>query len=151
MSGSDPRILGAQGDARGNGPLVLLVEDNEDNRCIYSTYLRYLGYRVTEVTTGEDALASIGAERPALVLMDVGLDGQLNGWSATERLKSDPATRDIPVIILTAHALEEDRRRASEVGGDEYLAKPVEPRAVGVAVGRMLARFQAAGTESQAQ
>jgi two-component system, cell cycle response regulator DivK len=100
---------------------VLLVEDNEDNRIVYSTILRHFGYTVTEALNGEEGIAKARGERPDLILMDISIP-IIDGWEATQVLKHDPATRDIPIIALTAHALASDREKAMEVGCDGYLA-----------------------------
>ena len=112
-----------------NGKTVLLVEDNEDNRIVYSTILRHFGYEVSEALNGEEGIAKARSERPDLILMDISIP-IIDGWEATQVLKHDPVTRDIPIIALTAHALASDREKAMEVGCDGYLAKPCEPRAV---------------------
>ena len=119
--------------------LVLLVEDNEDNRIVYSTILRHYGYRVMEALNGEEGIAKARSERPDLILMDISIP-IIDGWEATQVLKHDPATREIPIIALTAHALASDREKAMEVGCDGYLAKPCEPRAVVAEVERFLGR-----------
>ena len=116
---------------------VLLVEDNDDNLRIYSTILSYSGYRVLEAMDGEAGLAMARAENPALILMDVSLP-KIDGWEATRQLKADPATANIPVIALTAHALASDREKAIEIGFDGYIPKPAEPRAVVAEVRRIL-------------
>jgi two-component system, cell cycle response regulator DivK len=121
-----------------SSPTVLLVEDNEDNRAIYTTILRHCGHSVAEASTGEEGIRLARELRPGVILMDVAMPG-IDGWEATRRLKADPATAAIPVIALTAHAMADDRRRASEVGCDAYLAKPVEPRRVVQEVERLLA------------
>src|SRR5688572_17743123 len=87
-----------------NGKTVLLVEDNEDNRIVYSTILRHFGYSVTEALNGEEGIAKARAEKPDLILMDISIP-IIDGWEATQVLKHDPSTRDIPIIALTAHAL----------------------------------------------
>jgi two-component system, cell cycle response regulator DivK len=116
---------------------VLLIEDNEDNRIVYSTILQHYGYAVLEAQTGEEGLELARTRKPGVILMDIGLPG-MDGWETTTRLRRDEATRDIPVIALTAHALSEHRMRALEVGCDDFLAKPVEPREVLAAVTRHL-------------
>ena len=116
---------------------VLLVEDNEDNRTIYSTVLRYLGYEVIEAEDGLRAVALARSELPDLILMDISIPG-MDGWEATRVLREDPATRAIPIVALTAHALADDRKRATEVGFSSYLAKPIEPNAVVAEVRRWL-------------
>lgn len=122
-----------------SGKLVLLVEDNEDNRIVYSTILKHFGYSVIEALNGEEGIAKARAQQPDLVLMDISIP-VIDGWEATQVLKHDPATRHIPIIALTAHALASDREKAMEVGCDGYLAKPCEPRAVVAEVQRFLGR-----------
>lgn len=118
---------------------ILLVEDNEDNRIVYSTILEFAGHRVIEAQDGEAGVALARSEHPDLILMDVSIP-LIDGWEATRILKADPETRDIPIIALTAHALEEDRAKAREVGCDGYIAKPAEPRVVLAQVEQHLAR-----------
>ncbi len=108
---------------------ILLVEDNEDNLVVYRTILEHVGYRVIEARDGEEGVARALEERPAIVLMDISIP-RLDGWEATRRLKAEAGTAEIPVVALTAHALEEDRAKAMRAGCDGYLAKPVEPRRV---------------------
>lgn len=110
-------------------PLVLLVEDNLDNRAIYRTMLEHAGYPVIEAADGRSALQLARSERPDLILMDIAIP-EVDGWTVTRILKEDPATAGIPIIALTAHALQEDRLKAVEAGCDGYLAKPVAPRDV---------------------
>jgi two-component system cell cycle response regulator DivK len=108
---------------------VVIVEDNEDNLFVYSAYLRHHGIAVLDAGDGPTGLAMIAEHLPDAVIMDVSIP-IIDGWEATRRLKADPATASIPVLVLTAHALPEDRARAIEVGADSYLAKPAEPRVV---------------------
>jgi len=119
------------------GQTVLLVEDNEDNRIIYSTVLRHLGYHVVEALDGMQAIELTRSLRPDIVLMDISIP-EIDGWEATRILRQDPATKDIPIIALTAHALADDRERATAIGFTSYLAKPVEPRAVVAEVRRWI-------------
>ena len=116
---------------------LLLVEDNEDNRTIYSTLLRHLGYEVIEAQNGVQAIELARSERPDLILMDISIP-EMDGWEATRILRGDPVTKDVPIVALTAHALEDDRERAAEVGFSSYLAKPIEPRAVLAEVRRLI-------------
>lgn len=104
---------------------ILLVEDNEMNRDMLSRRLARRGYRLLIAVDGEAGVALATAERPDLVLMDMSLP-VLDGWEATRRLKADPATRHIPVIALTARAMESDRAMALEAGCDDYDTKPIE-------------------------
>jgi CheY-like chemotaxis protein len=110
-------------DAR---PLVLLIEDFDDAREMYAEYLEYTGFR----TVGSpDALKGLQLARelqPHVILMDACLPG-LNGWDATKRLKSDPATRHIPVVMVTGHVQGDARARAFEAGADSFMAKPCLP------------------------
>lgn len=122
---------------------VLLVEDNEDNLVIYTTILRFGGYRVVQARDGRAALDAARTVAPDLILMDVSIP-YVDGLEVTRRLKSDPATRPIPIIALTAHALPSDRDRAFEAGCDGYISKPAEPRAILAAVRRKLGEAEAA-------
>ena len=122
---------------------VLLVEDNEDNLIIYSTILRYGGFRVVEAHDGRAALERARSTDPDIILMDVSIPF-IDGLEVTRRLKADHATRHIPIIALTAHALASDRDRAYEAGCDGYISKPAEPRAVLDMVRRKLGSAEAA-------
>ena len=104
---------------------ILLVEDNEMNRDMLSRRLERAGYRVIVAVDGPRGIAAARAEAPDLVLMDMSLP-EIDGWEATRHLKQDPATRGIPVIALTAHAMVSDRDRAMEAGCDDYDTKPVD-------------------------
>ena len=116
---------------------MLLVEDNEDNRIIYSTVLRHVGYDVIEALDGAEAIALARSARPDLILMDISLP-EIDGWEATRILRLDIATRGIPIIALTAHAMPDDREKAAQIGFTSYLAKPIEPRAVVAEVRRWI-------------
>jgi CheY-like chemotaxis protein len=122
---------------------VLLVEDNEDNLVVYRTILEHVGFRVLEARDGEEGVNRARQEAPDLILMDISIP-KIDGWEATRRLKGDEGTRAIPIIALTAHALEEDRQKAIHAGCDGYLAKPVEPRRVVQEVERFLGPAQGA-------
>ena len=107
-------------------PRLLYIEDNEDN--LYMLTLRFDvlgGYEVLTAATGAEGIAKAAAEHPDLILMDLNLP-EIDGWSATRRLKADPATRDIPLIALTAHAMAGDREKALASGCDDFDTKPVE-------------------------
>lgn len=108
---------------------VLLVEDNEDNLVVYRTILEHVGYKVVEARDGEEGVSRAHSELPDIILMDISIP-KMDGWEATVRLKDADDTAAIPIIALTAHALEEDRAKAMRAGCDGYLAKPVEPRRV---------------------
>jgi two-component system cell cycle response regulator DivK len=104
---------------------ILLVEDNEMNRGMLSRRLVRNGYEVFHAKDGQQGVNLALSERPDLILMDMSLP-VLDGWEATRRLKANDATRRIPVIALTAHAMAGDREKAIEVGCDDYDTKPVE-------------------------
>jgi two-component system, cell cycle response regulator DivK len=105
---------------------LLYLEDNEDN--LYMLTLRFDvlgGYEIVSAADGAKGIALAATERPDLILMDLNLP-VIDGWEATRRLKDDPATRDIPIIALTAHAMAGDREKALAAGCDEFDTKPVE-------------------------
>ncbi len=104
---------------------ILLVEDNEMNRDMLSRRLIRSGYEVVLAVDGEQGVALAASGRPDVVLMDMSLP-VLDGWEATRRLKADPATRETPVIALTAHAMAGDEKKAREAGCDDFDTKPVE-------------------------
>ncbi|MBZ8135417.1 response regulator [Afifella sp. IM 167] len=104
---------------------ILLVEDNEMNRDMLTRRLVRKGYEVLTAVDGAEGLAKAASERPQIVLMDMSLP-VLDGWEATRRLKADPATAGIPVIALTAHAMDSDRDEALGAGCDDYDTKPIE-------------------------
>jgi CheY-like chemotaxis protein len=124
-------------DPASTGQTLLLVEDNEDNRIIYCTVLRHLGYEVIEAQDGVEAVELARSALPDLILMDISIP-RMDGWEATRILRGDPRTQAIPIIALTAHALADDRERATEVGFTSYLAKPIEPRVVVAEVRRWI-------------
>jgi two-component system cell cycle response regulator DivK len=108
---------------------ILVVEDDPDNRRIVAKVLSVEGYHVIEATDGIEALAQARAERPDLILMDLALPN-VDGWEATRQLKSDPETRSIPVVALTAVAMRGDEEQARAAGCDDYLPKPARPAAI---------------------
>jgi CheY-like chemotaxis protein len=112
--------------AKGDGRLVLVVEDFEDAREMYAQFFRFAGYRVLTAATGLEAMEIIKTERPDVIVMDISLP-QMSGTEVTRVLKGDPATRDIPVLALSAHAGESHARAALEAGVDEYCPKPCPP------------------------
>jgi two-component system, cell cycle response regulator DivK len=104
---------------------VLLVEDNEMNRDMLSRRLIRRGFQVVFAMDGQQGIDLARSERPDVILMDMSLP-IIDGWEATRRLKADDATRSVPVIGLTAHAMSGDREKAIEAGCDDYDTKPVE-------------------------
>jgi CheY-like chemotaxis protein len=104
---------------------ILLVEDNEMNRDMLSRRLTRNGYEVVLAVDGQQGVDMAAAQQPDLILMDMSLPG-MDGWEATRRVKADPATKAIPVIALTAHAMAQDREQALAAGCDDFDTKPVE-------------------------
>jgi CheY-like chemotaxis protein len=110
---------------------ILLVEDNEMNRDMLSRRLIRKGYDVVMALDGRQAVELASGENPDLIIMDMSLP-VIDGWEATRQVKAAPATRAIPVIALTAHAMAGDRDKAIEAGCDDYDTKPIElPRLLG--------------------
>lgn len=112
-------------------PKILLVEDNEMNRDMLSRRLKRKGYDIVIAVDGGQGVEMAHSENPDLILMDMSLPVK-DGWTATRELKADDATKAIPVIALTAHAMSGDREQALEAGCDDYDTKPIElPRLLG--------------------
>lgn len=114
---------------------LLLVEDNEMNRDMLSRRLLRRGYEIVMAVDGGQGVEMAGSELPALILMDMSLP-VIDGWEATRRIKDAEATRHIPIIGLTAHAMAGDREKAIEAGCDDYDTKPVE-------LDRLIAKIEA--------
>jgi two-component system cell cycle response regulator DivK len=107
--------------------LILVIEDQEDNRRIMRDLFTSADYEVIEAITGEEGVTSAEAHRPDLILMDIQLPG-LDGYEATRRIKSNPDLSQIPIIVVTSYALSGDDVKAFEAGCDDYVAKPFSPR-----------------------
>ncbi|HVT74319.1 MAG TPA: response regulator [Lacunisphaera sp.] len=106
-------------------PRILLVEDNEMNRDMLSRRLEKRGYTLSIAVDGGVGVALARSEKPDLILMDMSLP-VIDGWEATKQLKADPETAKIPIIALTAHAMDSDRQKAIDAGCDDFDTKPVE-------------------------
>jgi CheY-like chemotaxis protein len=104
---------------------ILLVEDNEMNRDMLSRRLIRKGFKVEMAVDGKQGIEAAARISPDLILMDLSLP-EIDGWEATRRLKAAPATKSIPIIALTAHAMTNDRELALEAGCDDFDTKPVE-------------------------
>ena len=104
---------------------ILYVEDNEDNVYMLSRRLKKKGFDVAVAGDGRQAIDMAKVEQPALILMDLSLP-VLDGWAATAELKAEDDTKHIPVIALSAHAMDEDRDKALAAGCDDYDTKPIE-------------------------
>ena len=112
---------------------ILLVEDNEANRMLACAVLERDGLTVKWAGTAQEARKLLAKGHPALILMDIQLPG-MDGLSFTRELKADPATRSIPVVAFTAHAMEADRELAVAAGCDGYIFKPIDVRTFGALV-----------------
>ena len=104
---------------------ILLVEDNEMNRDMLSRRLERKGYAIVMALDGQQAVDMASSEAPALILMDMSLP-IIDGWEATRRIKANAVTKGIPIIALTAHAMQGDELKAKEAGCDDFDTKPVE-------------------------
>jgi len=109
------------------GELILIVEDNANNRMLARDILQSRGYQTAEAETAEEGLRLAAATPPALILMDIQLPG-MNGIDALERLRAEPATRHIPVMAVTASAMTHDRQKIMAAGFDAYQSKPINVR-----------------------
>ena len=106
-------------------PKILLVEDNEASRDALARRLERRKYEVVLAGDGHQAVSVAREAQPDLILMDLGMPG-MDGWDATAHLKSDPETRHIPIIVLSARAMPNDRHQALAAGGDDFDSKPVQ-------------------------
>ena len=117
---------------------ILLIEDNEMNRDMLSRRLVRRGHELTTAFDGPAGIASATAMRPDLILMDISLPG-MDGWEATKVLRAQAETASIPIIALTAHAMESDRQRSLEVGCSDFDTKPVDLARLLVKIDALLA------------
>lgn len=120
------------------GETILIVEDNPLNLELATDLLEAAGYVVRQAGTAEEAIQTARTALPGLILMDVSLPG-MDGLAATQALKADPATRAIPVVALTAHAMKGDEDKARAAGCEGYITKPIDTRTFPVTVARFLA------------
>jgi CheY-like chemotaxis protein len=122
-----------------SGATILVVDDHPTNLKLCKVMLSVDGYEVHTAADAEEALVMLDSVHPGLILMDLQLPG-LDGLELTQRLKADPATRDIVVVALTAYAMQDDEQKALEAGCDGYLAKPIDTRLLAATVERYLAQ-----------
>jgi CheY-like chemotaxis protein len=120
-------------------PLILLVDDVEDNLEVYSQFFVHHGWRTATAANGPAALSQASDLRPAVMVLDLGMPG-MDGWEVARRIRADPVTAGIPIIALTGHVMGDSRRRAREAGVNEYLTKPCLPQDLADAVRRHLPR-----------
>lgn len=118
-------------------PTVLVVEDTPQNMKLVTMLLEHSGYRVLQATDAPTGMALAREHRPQLILMDMQLPG-MDGLEATRALRSDPATRDIKIVALTAFAMKGDEERMLHAGCDAYIAKPIQYKDFLVEVARLL-------------
>lgn len=116
---------------------VMAVDDDHVIRGLLEVNLEMEGYEVVMAVDGRDALEKVRADPPDLILLDVMMP-DVNGWQVAEELKGDEATRDIPIIFLSARAMDADVRRGASVGGDSYVTKPFDPIDLMELVARLL-------------
>ena len=109
--------------------LILVIEDQEDNRRIVRDLLENAGYRIIEAVTGKVGVLAAETHRPDLILMDIQLP-DFDGYEATRRLKANPELHAVPIIAVTSYALSGDDAKALEAGCDAYVSKPFSPRAL---------------------
>ena len=121
-----------------SAPLILVVEDNETNQMLTVAVLERDGYRVVVAGTTSEAREQIKTETPHLILMDVQLPGE-DSLAFTRQLKRNPTTSSIPIVAMTAHAMQGDAEQAIEAGCSGYIAKPIDTRALAEQVRRYLA------------
>ncbi len=107
-------------------PTIVIAEDDEDIRTLLEFRLRKAGYRPVATGDGAEALELVASEQPALAILDVMMP-RMTGYEVTRALREVPATRDIPVILLTARVQEADETRGFEAGADDYIRKPFSP------------------------
>jgi two-component system cell cycle response regulator DivK len=123
--------------------LVLVVDDEPDQRELMAECLALHGFRVATARDGEEALDHVARQLPSAIVMDLYMP-VLDGWETTKRLKSDARTSDVPVIVLSAHALGEHRVRARECGADAILTKPCPPADLAARIRELVAERNAA-------
>ena len=118
-------------------PLVLVVDDFQDNREMYAEFLAYQGFRVIQAANGVEALDQAFTNHPDIIIMDLSLP-VMDGWEATRRLKADERTHGIPVVALTGHAMQGHSKGAIEAGCDSFVAKPCLPDQLVAEIRKML-------------
>jgi CheY-like chemotaxis protein len=125
------------GENRPDRRLVLVVDDHAPLRTLCRLSLEPAGFRVAEAADGREALASIAAERPDVILLDMMMP-HVSGWRVAASLLDERGGDDIPIIFITARAGQSDRVRAFELGAHDYLAKPFDPSILPEVIARVL-------------
>jgi CheY-like chemotaxis protein len=124
---------------------ILYIDDTENNRILVTRRLEKKGYQVLTAESAMQGLAVARAQVPDLILMDMGMP-DVDGWSATRHLKADPQLKGIPVIALTAHAMQGDREKALDAGCEDYETKPFDFPRLFQKIESQLASRQSPGT-----
>jgi two-component system cell cycle response regulator DivK len=119
--------------------LILVVEDNEKSRKLVRDVLTFKGYEVIAAETGEEGVRLAQKRRPSLILMDIRLPG-IDGIEALGQLRAEPATREIPVLAMTASVMTEDRQKVMDAGFDAFQSKPIKVKDFVTAVAQLLER-----------
>jgi CheY-like chemotaxis protein len=123
---------------------ILYVEDNDDNIYVVKNRLGRAGFTILVARDGEQGVAMAAAEKPDLILMDLRLPA-LDGWEATKRIKAEAATRHIPILALSAHAMTGDRARALAAGCDDYETKPIDFARLRAKIDALLGKREGSG------
>lgn len=118
--------MGLKNEVKQMGSRILVVEDSAVIRRLIEVCLRAADLEIITRDDGRTGLTAVSSESPDLVVLDIGLPG-MDGWEVLDRIRKDPTTKSIPVVVLTAHAEEESRRRANEGGADAFVTKPFQP------------------------
>jgi CheY-like chemotaxis protein len=126
MTGQGRERVVRPGESSPESALILVVDDNPDNLDIISTRLRFRGYEVAVAERGDEAISKVRDVDPDLILLDIMMPN-VDGWQVAENLKADAATRDIPIVFLTARAMEADVRKGKDLGVEAYVTKPFDP------------------------
>jgi CheY-like chemotaxis protein len=116
---------------------ILIAEDNAVNRELLRELLELRGHEILEATNGEEALAVLDRDRPDLVVLDLGMP-VLDGFGAIQKIRANPALRELPVLAATAYAMRGDREKVLESGFDGYLSKPISPDVLDKEIARLL-------------
>ena len=119
-------------------PLVLVVDDHAEMREVFAEILRVQGFRVETAISGLDGVAKATITAPNLIIMDLAMP-DMDGWEATRQLKASPGTKDVPILVLSAHGLDQYREAAAAAGCSAYLTKPLDPADLVREVRRLLA------------
>lgn len=126
---------------------ILVVDDDKTTRKLLSLYLKGKGYEVVTAENGLDAMEKIGVENINLILTDMNMP-YMDGIELTKNLKSDPTLSSIPIVMVTTEADEDEKKRAFEVGVDDYLVKPANAEQISESIKRILKKMFSTGGES---